>query len=225
MPALAADMWVNSAPPVTPNVPLMLMTLPLLLLEHVRNGETRAQEHAAQMHLDHVVPGLHRHVGELEGIEHPGIVDEDVDLPNLLIAASIIRVTSVDLADIGAHRDGVAAVFFDRLDDRVGRLLILEIVDDDLSPFRGESFGNAAAEAAASPRHQRDLSRQFSGLLMLWLPLMRPRFSASALRSAPPTTIDGGQKSEHDCIEERRLFEIDKMTCTRHARKVRRPAA
>ena len=53
--------------------------LAALLLEHMRNGEPRAQEHAAQMHLDHVIPGLHRHIGEFGGIKHSGIVDENVD--------------------------------------------------------------------------------------------------------------------------------------------------
>jgi len=131
-------MWVNSAPPLTPNVPLIL------------DGETATEEHPAQMYLDHAVPGLYGHVGEPEGVEHARIVDENVNRAELVDGGLYHDTNVFDLAHIGAHRDGLAAVLPDGIDNCTGSLLVLQIIYDHLGALSAESFSNAAAQATAA---------------------------------------------------------------------------
>ena len=114
--------------------------LSALLLEHVRYDEPRAQEHPAQMDLDHAVPCLHRHVRELRGIEHTGVVDQNVDRAELLDGGPDHTRDILDLADIGAHRDRGAAILLDGRHDGVGRVLVFQVVHDDLGALGRKSL-------------------------------------------------------------------------------------
>jgi hypothetical protein len=149
---------VKSAPPLTPNVD----DLTALLFEHVRDGKTRAQEHPAQMYLDHAVPGLDRHLGKLEGIEHARIIDENIDRPEFLDGRVHHCADIVDLTYVGAHRDGIAAVAPEDVGDFAGRLLVLQIVHDDPRAFGAESLGNTAAQTTAASRDHGNLACQSS---------------------------------------------------------------
>src|SRR5262249_35821979 len=97
--------------------------LSALLFEHVRDHEARAEEHATQMHLDHIVPCLHGHVGELERIEHSGVIDEDVDGPKSLSCGVHHAFDVFDLADVCAHGNRFAAISLDSVNNRVCLLL------------------------------------------------------------------------------------------------------
>ena len=79
----------------------------------------------------------------------PALLTRISMVPNALTAASTMRVTSSASPILARTAKRFAAGLLDGLDGGCGRLLVLDVVDDDLGAFGREAFGDPAAEATA----------------------------------------------------------------------------
>jgi hypothetical protein len=141
--------------------------------------------HAPEVDVDGVAKVGQRHVGERARLHDAGVVDEDVDAPEVLL----------DLFDEVGHRSGVAHV--DRAGDdraavpaerrrRLLELLPLARADGERAAGPRQLVGDHAPEPARGARHQRDATAQ----LLFGQPPRRPPADDRAARDrAPPRSL------------------------------------
>ena len=137
-----------------------------LLLAEMRHGGAGDIEGAIQMHLDHRVPFLDRHVVEHAVAQDAGVVHHHVDAAEIVDrvlhhllgvfpachaagvgdrAAGAVRLG--DLGNDALRRAGIAALTGHRAAD---------VVDHDLGAVGGQFQRRGAPDPAAGPRDDRD---------------------------------------------------------------------
>src|SRR5437016_2247040 len=118
------------------------------------------QPRAAQVDADHGVEVLDAHVEDHAIAQDARVVDNDVDIAKLVDGGLKQVLRAVEVGDVIAVGDGLAAHLADKIDDFAGGAgraaaaveLGADVVDDDLGTLSGEFEGVLAAEAAARAR-------------------------------------------------------------------------
>src|SRR5215213_2237242 len=109
------------------------------LSEHAWQDGTGAEERAAKIRSDHLVPHFRRHVREVGLGENASVVNEDVN--------------AAELFQHGInHALHVALLCGGRADP---------VIDGNPRPLRSEGFGDASADAATRPGHQSGFTAEF----------------------------------------------------------------
>ncbi len=172
MPALAAEYVVWPIEPCIPAPEEVLITRATALATLLGlaappgAGVPQRREVALEVDPDDGVPlllgGVHQH----PVADEPGVVDQDVETAEGVDRLLHHRRGLLEVGDVGAVGDGLAAERLDLGDDLVrdlgGRALAgargAEVVDDDLGALAGELERVRAADAPAGAGDDRDAS-------------------------------------------------------------------
>jgi hypothetical protein len=133
---------------------------PRLLLgggQEVGEGGVRDVQQPLEVERDHAIPLLHWSIDDLAEQHHPGVVDDDVEPPELLRGALHRPDRLLAIGDVGL--DGEAA---DLRAQRVQTLLAAG-GDGDRRALLGEGARRRLADAAARARDERDRALQCRG--------------------------------------------------------------
>ena len=122
---------------------------------HRRQNGLGAQEGRFQIDRDGLVEFAFGEVVDAAYDRHPGIVDENVDRPEVASDPLHHLRDGSGLRYVGRHRYSPAARALDLRDDRSGIIGSLAIIDRDRGARLGERNGNRCANAAGCARHQR----------------------------------------------------------------------
>ena len=136
------------------------------LVAHELPGRLGDVEGAAEVHVEHRVHLVGRHVLERRVAQDAGVVDDDVDLAEGVDGRLHDRRAALGRGDAVVVGDGLAAGRLDLVDDLLGGRLgaagavggAAEVVDDDERAPLGEVEGVRPAEAAAGARDDRHLA-------------------------------------------------------------------
>ena len=111
-------------------------------------------EAALQIDRDLLVEGRVIGVGDLAELHDAGIVDQHVDAAERRFRCVEHAAHGTGIADIGLRGQRAAAGGLDPVGDRLGRLGIAGIVDDDGEAVPGEPLGHCRTDPARSARYQ-----------------------------------------------------------------------
>jgi hypothetical protein len=160
------------------------------LVSPVLDGVAGRCERAAQVHLDHGVPFLDRHVDEHAVAQDAGIVHQHVDRPEGVDRRLDEAPRPVVVRDVVAVGDGLAPHGADLVDHFAGRPrrgaapvhLAAEVVDHDLGALAGVEQGVLTADATARSSDDDDPTVTDTHVVqLLWcLVSYRPRRSGTA---------------------------------------------
>jgi len=124
---------------------------------HVRRSEAAAQEHAAQVDVDHLVPGSHVHLDELDLGEDAGAAHEHVEPPVALDQPIEQAAHLLGVCDVERDR-----IHLERLSARSGRERVdpgaVAVGGYDERALAGEVERDGSADTAGSPGHHRHLT-------------------------------------------------------------------
>src|SRR5262249_23124222 len=132
---------------------------PAVLILHHRLDQRACQvDRAVEHDAANVLPLLLR--PRDKGLVRPdrGVVDKDVDPPELGQRARRQRLDLVLFCDVGEHRYRLDPAVADFAYDRIGLGLVGARVDDDVSAFACELQCRGTADVAAGPGDQGDFS-------------------------------------------------------------------
>ena len=125
---------------------------------HVLRGEGGQPQGAFEVHRDRLVEQLRGHVQQRRGHgRDAGVVDQDVDPPELGDRDVDQRRALVPVADVAAHRQRPATQGLDLRDHPVARRE-LAAGDDHVGPRLGEAQGHGPSEALAPAGDDHDLA-------------------------------------------------------------------
>jgi hypothetical protein len=96
--------------------------------------------------------------------DNAGVGADDVELAEVLDGEVHHLDGLVDVADVGLVGDGVGAVLLDLLDELVGGVLGVGVVDDDLCAATSELGGHRRANATAGASDKGDLAIKTGGV-------------------------------------------------------------
>ncbi len=118
---------------------------------HVRDGRFGQMEHGRDVGLEGVVPLFvgdlfQRLAGHLVG----GVVHEDVDLAERFYGGGDDVPAVLGIGDVAADEDGFAARLLDEPGRVLGVAVLVEVGDEHVSAFAGESDGHRPADAAVT---------------------------------------------------------------------------
>ena len=128
--------------------------------DHLLGRDLRAEEGALQVDRHHLL------VLRLGGVEDrragldAGVVDHHVEPAERLDRLVDEPLQVLDLADVGLHADGLVAELRDLAFEVLGRLLVGDVVDDDVGALAGEGEGDGLADAAVAAGDDGDLALQ-----------------------------------------------------------------
>ena len=137
------------------------------LLAHVDPGRAGDVERALEVHVEHRVDQVGRHVVERLVAQDAGVVDDDVDLAERVDGGLDDGLAALGRGDGVVVGHGLAAGRLDLVDDLSARPRrrtagavdrAAEVVDDDQRAALGEQERVGAAEAAAGAGDDRDLA-------------------------------------------------------------------
>ena len=129
-------------------------------LDHVRQHRLAHEERAGQVDRQHLVPVLVGHLQHGLVDRDPGVVDEDVEAPVLLDdlvdgAPAVLRRADVALVERGGQ-----PVLGQRVDERLGGLLIAAVAGRDVGALLGQAAADGRADPARAAGDERDASVQ-----------------------------------------------------------------
>ena len=132
---------------------------------HRRVDRLGHEEHALEVHVDDPVELL---LGE--GLERladvdAGIVEQDVDRPELARRLGGEGPAGGDVGDIDRAVQGAPAERADLAGCLVGLALVVEMAEGDVRALGGEGQGRGAADAARAAGDQSDFSRELHAVL------------------------------------------------------------
>ena len=136
------------------------MILPASLAEHDRGHLLGAQVSALEVDVDRAVPLVLGRLQHRLGEHDAGVVDQDVDAPEVVDGGADEIFDVSGRRDVGAHRERVAARLLDRIDHRLRFALSAHPVDDHLGALGGETLRDRLADPARRARHDGDLAFQ-----------------------------------------------------------------
>ncbi len=122
----------------------------------------RQEERPFQVYVQHLVVVRFRYLGKCRLLFHAGIVDQDVDGAELVVALIHQRAYLVEVSDIGLHNDALGAGLFDPVQRFLGTCRSADVVDNDLGTFFGELTRDSLSDSRAGPCNDRDLAIQQS---------------------------------------------------------------
>ena len=125
------------------------------MLLHGADAELAAEHHGEQIDRDHVIELYDVDLAGLSAHDGPGVVDDDVDAPELLESGGEGRLDLVFLAHVTVAREGVGTDF------RRGIVLLTgDVEQDHLGALPHEDLADLFAEPPAAPGYHRHFSRQ-----------------------------------------------------------------
>src|SRR6478736_6536835 len=125
---------------------------------HERQHRLAGVQHAVQVDGDRAVPVFRVGVDERAGLVPAGVVDQDIDAPELLDDPADHRLDALAIGDVGADRDGAR--------QRVRRFFgagLVQVGDDDGRPLRGQLAGDGLADTLTIVR-----AADRAGIHSLW---------------------------------------------------------
>jgi len=134
--------------------------LSVAALQHLGQDVTAAQEHAPQVDRQDAVPLGDLELVELDLTDDPGVVDQDVDAPELCVRCGDQVLHLLGVRDVRADKQGPSARILDGRQDRSGRGLVQQVGDDDVGAGPREGDRDLATDPPGTSGDQRDLVGQ-----------------------------------------------------------------
>src|SRR5215212_144586 len=151
-------------------------------LEHVRQDETTAQKRAAQVHTEHPVPLLDRHLLERSLTEDARVVDQNVDPPESLLNRIDHAPYLVFPCDVRAYEDPTPTLALHLSQYGRGLLFGEQVGHGHIRALSGERLHDGASYAARPTGDDGPL-------------VIEPAYLALQVRSSPLGHPAGGRRS------------------------------
>ena len=141
--------------------------MPAAALDHVRDGGVGAVEDGVEVRGDDLAPLLDAEAADRAVAVDAGVVDEDVEAAERLHGLFDEHRALVGMSHAGLDEEDFLALVLHGLDQGLGFVLALVVVDDDLCAVVGELERDGLAEASRASGDDRHLVLQNAQLIVL----------------------------------------------------------